>query len=171
MPFPAWTPILPSRRSSWTSRSSGSRHSCSSTAPCGCRSSAGDTTVAASSERAHPTSAPSSNSSRGTYVSSWDDLRLQVTPGNGLVARSAAALLVVPVVAPHQQSVLEQLLALTRSAQPAAGRALARRLAGIVASSEPEDVPDLAFFADLASENVAVLVLGEAEVSADTSTG
>ena len=29
---------------------------------------------------------------------SWDDLRLQVTPGDGVVARSAAALLVVPVV-------------------------------------------------------------------------
>jgi hypothetical protein len=104
-------------------------------------------------------------------VSSWDELRLQVTPGAGVVARSAAALLVVPAVEAHQQPALEQLLGLVRAARPGAGRALARRLAGIVASSEPEDVPDLAMFAGLGSDDVAVLVLGEVEVSTDTSDG
>jgi hypothetical protein len=104
-------------------------------------------------------------------VSSWDDLRLQVTPGAGVVARSSAALLVVPVVADHQQPVLEQLVGLTRGAKPGSGRALARRLAAIVASSEPEDVPDLALFAGLGDDNVAVLVLGETEVDAETAGG
>ena len=56
-------------------------------------------------------------------MSSWDDLRLQVTPGAGVVARSAAALLVVPVVAEHQQPVLEQLIGLVPSRQPGQGRA------------------------------------------------
>jgi hypothetical protein len=104
-------------------------------------------------------------------VSSWDDLRLQVTPGAGVVARSSAALLVVPVVAEHQQPVLEQLIGLTRGAKPGSGRAVARKLAAIVASSEPEDVPDLALLAGLGNENVAVLVLGEAEVDAETADG
>jgi hypothetical protein len=104
-------------------------------------------------------------------VSSWDDLRLQVTPGAGVVARSAAALLVVPVVGGHQEPVLEQLLSLVRNARPGSGRALARKLAAIVASSEPDDVPDLALFAGLGHDNVAVLVLGEAEVSAETADG
>lgn len=104
-------------------------------------------------------------------MSSWDDLRLQVTPGTGVVARSAAALLVVPTVEGHHQAVLEQLIGLTRAAKPGAGRAVARKLAAIVASSEPDDVPDLALFAGLGGENVAVLVLGEAEVTASTADG
>ena len=104
-------------------------------------------------------------------MSSWDDLRLQVTPGAGVVARSAAALLVVPAIADHQQPVLEQLVALARNAKPGSGRAIARRLAAIVASSEPEDVPDLALFADMGNDSVAVLVLGEVEVGAETADG
>jgi hypothetical protein len=104
-------------------------------------------------------------------VSSWDDLRLQVTPGSGVVARSPAALLVVPAVAEHQQTVLGQLIALTRSTQPGSGRSAARKLAGILASSEPDDVPDLAMFAGLGGDAVAVLVLGEVDVAADTTDG
>lgn len=104
-------------------------------------------------------------------MSSWDDLRLQITPGSGVVARSPAALLVVPEVGGHQQSALEQLIALIRSAKPGNGRAIARKLAGTVASSEPEDVPDLALFAGLPDDGVAVLVVGEAEVSAETADG
>jgi hypothetical protein len=104
-------------------------------------------------------------------VSSWDDLRLQVTPGSGVVARSAAALLVVPTVGEHHQPVLEQLVSLVRNARPDSGRTLARKLAGVIASSEPDEVPDLALFAGLGGDGVAVLVLGEAEVAADTSDG
>src|SRR4051812_10045268 len=48
---------------------------------------------------------------------------------------------------------------------------MARKVAAIIASSEPEDVPDLALLAGLGGESVAVLVLGEAEVSAQTSSG
>ena len=104
-------------------------------------------------------------------MSSWDDLRLQVTPGAGVVARSRAALLVVPVAAAHQRSVLEQLITLTRGATPGSGRAVARKLAAIIASSEPDDVPDLALFADLGNDDVAVLVVGETEVDAETGDG
>lgn len=104
-------------------------------------------------------------------MSSWDDLRLQVTPGSGVVARTTAALLVVPAVAEHQQTVLGQLIALARSAQPGSGRSSARRLAGILASSEPDDVPDLAMFAGLGGDAVAVLVLGEVDVVAETTDG
>jgi hypothetical protein len=104
-------------------------------------------------------------------VSSWDDLRLQVTPGTGVVARSAAALLVVPAVGEHHQPVLEQLVSLVRDARPDSGRALARKVAGVIASSEPDEVPDLALFAGLGGDGVAVLVLGETEVAADTSDG
>jgi hypothetical protein len=103
-------------------------------------------------------------------VSSWDDLRLQVTPGAGVVARSSAALLVVPVVAEQHHAVLEQLIALTRTARPGSGRVVARKLAGIVSSNEPEDVPDLALLAGLGGD-LAVLVLGEVEVTAETSDG
>ena len=104
-------------------------------------------------------------------MSSWDDLRLQVTPGNGVVVRSAAALLVVPAFGQHQESALEQLVSLVRDSRSGSGRAMARKVAAIIASSEPEDVPDLALLAGLSGESVAVLVLGEAEVSAETSSG
>ncbi len=104
-------------------------------------------------------------------MSSWDDLRLQVTPGEGLVVRSPAALLVVPAFGEHQRHALEQLTSLIRAGRPGGGRVLARKVAGIIAGSEPEDVPDLALLAGLGHDNVAVLVLGEAQVTAQTPQG
>jgi hypothetical protein len=104
-------------------------------------------------------------------MSSWDDLRLQVLPGTGWVARSTAALLVVPSSDPRHEPMLDQLLSLVMTARPGAGRSLARKLAAVVASGEPEDVPDLVLVADLGGQDVAVLVLGEAAVSAQTAAG
>jgi hypothetical protein len=104
-------------------------------------------------------------------VTDWDGFQARVHPGDGIIARTAGGALVVPKPSADQQQMVEQLLALIRDAQPGGGRALARRLAGILASSEGDDSVDLALLAPLAGGDLAVLVVGDVDVSADGSEG
>jgi hypothetical protein len=86
------------------------------------------------------------------------------------VARTAGGALVIPAPAGQEQTV-DQLLGLIRDASPGGGRALARKLAGMLATAEGDDTLDLVLLAPLASDDVAVLVVGDIEVSAETAEG
>ena len=100
----------------------------------------------------------------------WDDFQARVTPGDGIVARTPGAALVVPRPAPEQEALLEQLLTLVREAKPGGGRGMARKLAGLLATSD-DDAMDLVLLAPLGGGDVAVLVVGDIEVRATGSEG
>ncbi len=102
-------------------------------------------------------------------MTDWDGFQARVHPGDGVVARTAGGALVLPSGG-HEHTV-DELLALIREAKPGGGRQLARRLAGIVASSEGDESLDLALLAPLAGGDIAVLVVGDVEVSADGAEG
>jgi hypothetical protein len=103
-------------------------------------------------------------------VTDWDGLSARVHPGDGIVARTPGAALIVPRPNPQQREALDQLLGLVRTARAGGGRSLARRLAGILASSD-DDTMDLALLAPLGGGDIAVLVVGDVEVTADGSDG
>jgi hypothetical protein len=103
-------------------------------------------------------------------VTDWDGFQARVHPGTGIVARTAGGALVIPAPDGQEQTV-DQLLALIRAASPGGGRALARKLAGIIASAEGDKTLDLALLAPLGDDDVAVLVVGDVDVSAETSEG
>ena len=100
-----------------------------------------------------------------------DGLQARVHPGGGLVARTAGAALVVPHPSGGQQETFDLLLALVRDARPEGGRALTRRFAAILASAEGDDSVDVALLAPLTNGDVAVLVAGDVDVSADGADG
>ncbi|MCW2546033.1 MAG: hypothetical protein JWN96_493 [Mycobacterium sp.] len=103
-------------------------------------------------------------------MTDWDGFQARVHPGVGIVARTAGGALVIPAPAGQEQTV-DQLLGLIRDASPGGGRALARKLAGVLATAEGDDTLDLALLAPLAGGDVAVLVVGDVEVSAETAEG
>jgi hypothetical protein len=103
-------------------------------------------------------------------VTDWDGFQARVHPGTGIVARTAGGALVIPAPDGQEQTV-EQLLGLIRAAGPGGGRALARKLAGIIASAEGDKTLDLALLAPLGGDDVAVLVVGDVDVIAETSEG
>jgi FHA domain len=103
-------------------------------------------------------------------VTDWDGFQARVHPGAGIVARAAGGALVIPAPAGQEQTV-DQLLGLIRDASPGGGRALARKLAGVLATAEGDETLDLALLAPLAGDDVAVLVVGDIEVSAETAEG
>ncbi len=104
-------------------------------------------------------------------MTDWDGFQARVHPGDGIIARTPGAALVLPHPSADQQQSVEQLLALVRDAHPGGGRALARKLAGILASAEGDDGVDLALLAPLGGGDVAVLVVGDVDVSADGAEG
>jgi hypothetical protein len=104
-------------------------------------------------------------------VTDWDGFQARVHPGDGIIARTAGAALVLPHLSADQQGSVDQLLALVRDARPGGGRALARKLAGILASAEGDDSVDLALLAPLPGGDIAVLVVGDVDVSADGAEG
>ena len=104
-------------------------------------------------------------------VTDWDGFQARVHPGDGLVARTAGAALVLPHPSSGQQETVDRLLALVRDAQPDGARVLARKLAAILASAEGDDGIDLALLAPLGDGDVAVLVVGDLDVSADGAEG
>jgi FHA domain len=104
-------------------------------------------------------------------VTDWDGFQARVHSGDGIIARTAGAALVVPHPKADQQQTVDQLLALVRDAHPGGGRALARKLAGILASAEGDDSVDLALLAPLSGGDIAVLVVGDVDVSADGAEG
>jgi hypothetical protein len=103
-------------------------------------------------------------------VTDWDGFQARVHPGAGIVARTAGAALVIPAPAGQEQTI-DQLLGLISDASPGGGRALARKLAGILATAEGDDTLDLALLAPLGGGDLAVLVVGDVDVSAETSEG
>ncbi len=104
-------------------------------------------------------------------MTDWDGFQARVHPGDGLVARNAGAALVLPHPAQGNQETVDRLLALVRDAQPDGARGLARRLAAILASAEDDDGIDLALLAPLSGGDVALLVVGDVEVTADGTEG
>jgi hypothetical protein len=103
-------------------------------------------------------------------VTDWDGFQTRVHPGAGIVARTAGGALFIP--APHgQERTVDQLLGLLRAATPGGGRALVRKLAGIVASADGDETLDLALLAPLAGGDVAVLVVGDVDVSVESPGG
>ncbi len=104
-------------------------------------------------------------------MTDWDGFQARVHPGDGIIARTSGAALVLPHPSADQQQSVDQLLALVRDAHPGGGRALARKLAGILASAEGDDSVDLALLAPLGGGDVAVLVVGDVDVSADGAEG
>jgi FHA domain len=104
-------------------------------------------------------------------VTDWDGFQAQVHPGDGIVARTAGGALVLPQPNAEQQQTVDQLLDLVRDAKPGGGRGLARKLAGILASADSDESLDLALLAPLGGGDVAVLVVGDVEVTADGGEG
>ena len=87
--------------------------------------------------------------------------RVQIVPGDGLVVRVGATVLVGRPTSPAHETFLEQLRAVAEGAeaeQPGgAGRRVARKVAGLVGAAEEDDVPALAVLSG--SEGGAVLLL------------
>ncbi len=104
-------------------------------------------------------------------MTDWDGFQARVHPGDGIVARTSGAALVLPHTSVDQEQTVDQLLALVRDARPGGGRALARKLAGILASAEGDQSVDLALLAPLGGGDLAVLVVGDVDVSADGAEG
>ena len=104
-------------------------------------------------------------------MTDWDGFQAQVHPGDGIIARSAGGALVLPRPGDEQQQMIDQLLDLIRTAKPGGGRGLARRLAGILATSDSDESVDLALLAPLGGGDVAVLVVGDVDVVADGPEG
>lgn len=92
----------------------------------------------------------------------WD-AKVQLRRGDGLVARFGRAVLLVRPGAPREQPFVDDLLSVTRTVgqlpDGPPGRALARRLAGLLALSEPADVPAFCVLAE-AGDGVAVILQG-----------
>ncbi|MGF7239187.1 MAG: FHA domain-containing protein, partial [Frankia sp.] len=107
-----------------------------------------------------------------------DEYRLVVAAGDakGVVIRCPGAVLVARPTRPGTQAVMAQLLALcgeaadTSQAPEAAARALVRRVAGVLASAEPEDVPDFALLVS-SGERLAALVHGATDLIASGEPG
>jgi hypothetical protein len=107
-----------------------------------------------------------------------DEYRLVVAAGDakGVVIRCPGAVLVARPTRPGTQGVMAQLLALCGEAAEAAqsseasARALVRRVAGVLAGAEPEDVPDFALLVS-SGERLAALVHGATDVIASGEPG
>lgn len=91
----------------------------------------------------------------------WQVFRVCVAPGEAVVAREGAAVVVANPVGDPQEAFLDQLLSLLGDAaqqlNPAAGGTL-RRVAALVASAEPETVPSLGLLTAVGDDMVALLV-------------
>ncbi len=104
-------------------------------------------------------------------MTDWDGFQAQVHPGEGIIARTPGGALVLPQPNAEQQQTVDQLLDLVREAKPGGGRGLARKLAGILASADSDESLDLALLAPLGGGDVAVLVVGDVDVTADGAEG
>jgi hypothetical protein len=98
-------------------------------------------------------------------MASLNEYGCRIGPGDGMAARFGSVVAMVPAWQPRQRPVLEQILDVVERCgdQRAPGRMLCRRLAGLVASEDPADVPTFAAFAE-AEDGLAVFVHGEMDV-------
>ncbi|HMA45808.1 MAG TPA: FHA domain-containing protein, partial [Frankiaceae bacterium] len=103
-----------------------------------------------------------------TASADLDCFRLAVTPGGGVVARFPGVVLVVPAAPDAQRPVTATLLDLCEEAAgdgAAPGRRLLRRLAGLLAEADPDEVPGFCVLG-AASGRVAALVHGDVDLVA-----
>jgi hypothetical protein len=89
-----------------------------------------------------------------------DEMVVRSHPGEGLVARFPGVALVMVPNSPSHDAVVNHLLALAEAASangPTPGRRLARQVAGVLSSAEPEDVPPFGLLAE--ADTGVVLIL------------
>jgi hypothetical protein len=87
-----------------------------------------------------------------------DSRRVSVQPGSGVVARHPGLLLVMPAITDRAAAAADRLLEICeQAAGEAPGRRLARRVAGLLAETDPDDVPHVAVLADGLGGLVAIL--------------
>jgi len=96
-----------------------------------------------------------------------DEMVLRVHPGNGIVARSEGVVLAVMAPDTGQDPLVDEILLVVEAcaSQPSLpGRSLSRRLAGLIAQAEPDEVPSFAAIAQVEG-GLAILVHGSVEVT------
>jgi hypothetical protein len=105
--------------------------------------------------------------SQRDHISALDDFRLEVHAGNDLIARFPNALVLMRMPLPRERDVAAQVVELCR-VQPAIqghdGRSLLRKVAGILAAAEPEDVPAFALVTPIGGRT-AVLLHGDVNIT------
>ncbi len=101
------------------------------------------------------------------------DLQLQVHPGDGLVANLGTAAVVLPGGVEYREFT-DGLLGIVRSGceqyGPTPGRAVIRKLAGLVMGAEPAEVAPFAVVAD-AEDGLAIMLCGSMELELTTESG
>ena len=96
----------------------------------------------------------------------FDDLQLQVHPGQGLVARLSGAVVVLPQASgatDFDDEVLAIVAAACESYGPSPGRNLIRKVAGLITSAEPEDVSSFAVAA-AGEDGLALMLCGSMDL-------
>ncbi|MHB8341048.1 MAG: hypothetical protein ACYDB7_07720, partial [Mycobacteriales bacterium] len=105
---------------------------------------------------------------------SAQEWRVQVQPGDGVVASAPGVVILALPASSGQQTFTDGLLDLVGSPSTGdsttAGRRLLRLVARAAAAAEPEDVPPFAVVAD-ADPGVAVLLCGAVDLSVDSPRG
>jgi hypothetical protein len=99
-----------------------------------------------------------------------DRLALQVFPGDGVVTRVPGACLAVTPRSPRQAAIAEQLLDWTRTTAPGTGRQWVRRIVGLIAVADPDDVPALCAVAEV-DAGLAVLLHGALQAFVQSPAG
>ncbi len=97
-----------------------------------------------------------------------DEMALRVRPGDGLIARFPAAVVVVAAPARRLRPIADQVLALvgqTLGPGGPAGRRLARQLAALVAQADPDDVPPFCALAASEDGGLALFAVGDVDVA------
>ncbi|HLN76818.1 MAG TPA: FHA domain-containing protein [Nocardioidaceae bacterium] len=95
----------------------------------------------------------------------FDDLTLRVLAGGGVVHRSPGTVLVIPTLKPSQTDVAEMLLGYCSNSADPTGRRLFRRVAAVLADSDPDTVPPLCLLVE-SEGGVAVMAHGSVSVVA-----
>lgn len=104
---------------------------------------------------------------QGPGGAAFSELRIRVHPGDGLVARFPSALLVVLGSAAAHRSVTDQLLDIcsgTAAGGSPPGRRLTRQVAGVLAATEPEEVPPFCAISDAGAGSVAAILHGDVDL-------
>ncbi|MGH9156244.1 MAG: FHA domain-containing protein [Acidimicrobiales bacterium] len=102
---------------------------------------------------------------------SWEALQAHVHPGDGVVANFGSAVVVLLPRPGRHESAVEEILAIVAAAGgQGQGRRLARRLAGFLASAEPEDVPAFGVLAET-GDGAAVIVHGAVDLEVTSPKG
>lgn len=101
------------------------------------------------------------------------DWRTSPSGTGGIAVRRGAAVVLIRDGDVSQDPLVDDLLAALDAAadDPAPGRRLARRVAGLVSQADPDAVPDLCLLAATDGGGLAAFLVGAAELSIDTGSG